>query len=229
MSQRRWVCGYVYVKVKRHFFMDFAGTFLMVFCCFMFWFRMFTFSDSKENIENLCHWIRWEIWHVFWESGIFWELIKSHNCCLPFLGFLQLLCLFVNVLPWILLKVWSFSKPKNASYSEGIAVIMVTEDLQWLFWCWQVFTISPKLSANFQLVIRLFQGLVFLGLVAGISVAVSLTSLSVRDVFASLLALIPTGWGVLSVSSKKVPLQKFWIPISLYIQFSLQRIIKVDV
>jgi hypothetical protein len=48
-------------------------------------------------------------------------------------------------------------------------------------------------------------------------------------VFASLLALIPTGWGVLSVSSKKVPLQKFWIPISLYIQFSLQRIIKVDV
>jgi callose synthase len=71
-----------------------------------------------------------------------------------------------------------------------------------------VFTISPKLSANFQLVIRLFQGLVFLALVAGVSVAVSLTSLSVRDVFASSLALIPTGWGVLSVSSKKVPLQK---------------------
>jgi callose synthase len=78
-----------------------------------------------------------------------------------------------------------------------------------IFILFKVFTISPKLSANFQLVIRLFQGLVFLGLVAGISVAVSLTSLSVRDVFASLLALIPTGWGVLSVSSKKVPLQKF--------------------
>jgi callose synthase len=68
-----------------------------------------------------------------------------------------------------------------------------------IFILFKVFTISPKLSANFQLVIRLFQGLVFLALVAGISVAVSLTSLSVRDVFASLLALIPTGWGVLSI------------------------------
>jgi hypothetical protein len=48
-------------------------------------------------------------------------------------------------------------------------------------------------------------------------------------VFASSLALIPTGWGVLSVSTKKVPLQKFWIWISLYIQFSLQSIIKVGV
>jgi len=26
----------VYVEVKRRFFMGFAGTFLMVFCCFMF-------------------------------------------------------------------------------------------------------------------------------------------------------------------------------------------------
>lgn len=64
----------------------------------------------------------------------------------------------------------------------------------------QIFTFSQKASANFQLIVRLFQGIVFLAVVTGVSVAVALTPLTVGDVFASLLALIPTGWGLLSVS-----------------------------
>lgn len=36
---------------------------------------------------------------------------------------------------------------------------------------------------------------------AGLTVAVILTDLSVPDIFASVLAFIPTGWGILSVSS----------------------------
>lgn len=47
---------------------------------------------------------------------------------------------------------------------------------------------------------RLLQGVVFLAAVAGVSVAVVLTRLTVGDVFASILALVPTGWGLLSVS-----------------------------
>lgn len=64
----------------------------------------------------------------------------------------------------------------------------------------QIFTFSQKASANFQLIVRLLQGVVFLAVVAGVSVAVVLTRLTIGDVFASALAIIPTGWGLLSVS-----------------------------
>lgn len=66
--------------------------------------------------------------------------------------------------------------------------------------CEQIFTFSQKASANFQLIVRLFQGIVFLAVVAGVSVAVVLTELTIGDLFACSLALIPTGWGLLSVS-----------------------------
>lgn len=72
--------------------------------------------------------------------------------------------------------------------------------------CWldpvavQIFTFSQKASANFQLIVRLLQGIVFLAVVTGVSVAVVLTPLTIGDVFASALAIIPTGWGLLSVS-----------------------------
>ncbi|KAG9136289.1 hypothetical protein Leryth_003883 [Lithospermum erythrorhizon] len=65
----------------------------------------------------------------------------------------------------------------------------------------KVFTFSQKISVNFQLVLRFIQGLSFLLALAGVVVAVVLTDLSVSDIFACILAFIPTGWGILSVSS----------------------------
>lgn len=35
---------------------------------------------------------------------------------------------------------------------------------------------------------------------AGLAVAVALTNLSVPDIFACILAFVPTGWGIISVS-----------------------------
>lgn len=58
---------------------------------------------------------------------------------------------------------------------------------------------SQKSSANFQLILRLFQMIVFLAIIGGVVVAVAVTSLTIGDVFASALSLIPTGWGLLSV------------------------------
>lgn len=63
----------------------------------------------------------------------------------------------------------------------------------------QVFTVSQKASASFQLGVRLFQGLLFTCLLAGLIVAIVLSPLTVGDVFAVALALIPTVWGLLSV------------------------------
>lgn len=64
----------------------------------------------------------------------------------------------------------------------------------------QVFTFSQKISVNFQLLLRFIQGLSFLLAIAGLAVAVALTDLSIPDIFACILAFVPTGWGILSVS-----------------------------
>ncbi|CAK9172604.1 unnamed protein product, partial [Ilex paraguariensis] len=61
-----------------------------------------------------------------------------------------------------------------------------------------VFTFSQKISVNFQLLLRFIQGLSFLLALAGLAVAVVLTNLSVPDIFACILAFVPTGWGILS-------------------------------
>jgi callose synthase len=62
------------------------------------------------------------------------------------------------------------------------------------------FTLSKKASANFQLLVRLFQGVLFLVCIGGLSFALAYTALTVGDMFAAGLALIPTGWGLLSIA-----------------------------
>uniref|UniRef100_M1D5G5 1,3-beta-glucan synthase n=2 Tax=Solanum tuberosum TaxID=4113 RepID=M1D5G5_SOLTU len=72
----------------------------------------------------------------------------------------------------------------------------------------KVFTFSQKISVNFQLLLRFVQGLSFLLAVAGLAAAVILTELTVTDVFACILAFIPTGWGILSIAAAWKPLIK---------------------
>lgn len=67
------------------------------------------------------------------------------------------------------------------------------------FVIFQVFSVNQKSSANFQLILRLVQMIVFLAIIGGVSVAVAITKLTLGDVFACVLSLIPTGWGLLSV------------------------------
>ncbi|XP_059665125.1 callose synthase 9 [Cornus florida] len=72
----------------------------------------------------------------------------------------------------------------------------------------KVFTFSQKISVNFQLLLRFIQGVSFLLALAGIAVAVGLTDLSIVDIFASILAFVPTGWGILSIAAAWKPLMK---------------------
>ncbi|XP_074292592.1 callose synthase 9-like [Silene latifolia] len=72
----------------------------------------------------------------------------------------------------------------------------------------KVFTFSQKASVNFQLILRFVQGVTFLIALAGIAVAVALTSLSLPDIFACILAFIPTGWGILSIAIAWKPVIK---------------------
>lgn len=56
------------------------------------------------------------------------------------------------------------------------------------------------MSVNFQLLLRFIQGISFVAALVGLAVAVIRTDLDVSDIFACILAFIPTGWGILSVS-----------------------------
>ncbi|XVF11615.1 hypothetical protein REPUB_Repub08aG0042500 [Reevesia pubescens] len=70
----------------------------------------------------------------------------------------------------------------------------------------KIFSYSPKKSHDFQLVMRFMQGVISIGLVAALCLVVAFTNLSIADLFASILAFIPTGWAIicLAVTWKKV-------------------------
>nr|KJB21396.1 hypothetical protein B456_004G018200 [Gossypium raimondii] len=72
----------------------------------------------------------------------------------------------------------------------------------------KVFTFSQKMSVNFQLLLRFIQGVSFMIAIAGLAVAVALTDLSIPDIFASILAFVPTGWGILSIATAWKPFVK---------------------
>ncbi|KAK7302196.1 hypothetical protein RJT34_13078 [Clitoria ternatea] len=64
----------------------------------------------------------------------------------------------------------------------------------------KIFTYTPRKSADFNVVLRFSQGLAALGVVAAVCLVVAFTKLSIADLFASILAFIPTGWGILSLA-----------------------------
>ncbi|KAG7022059.1 Callose synthase 9, partial [Cucurbita argyrosperma subsp. argyrosperma] len=77
----------------------------------------------------------------------------------------------------------------------------------------KVFTLSQTMTVNFQLLSRFIQGLSFLLTLAGMAVAVAITDLSLPDIFACILAFVPTGWGILSIAAAWKPVIKklgFW-------------------
>jgi len=56
-----------------------------------------------------------------------------------------------------------------------------------------------KFSADFQLMFRILKLLLFIGTVITIVVLFVVLKLTVGDIFASLLAFLPTGWALLQV------------------------------
>ncbi|XP_068634434.1 callose synthase 10 [Aristolochia californica] len=63
----------------------------------------------------------------------------------------------------------------------------------------KIFTFSPKKS-NFQLWMRFIQGVFSIGMLTALVLVVAFTNLSVPDLFASILAFVPTGWTILCLA-----------------------------
>ncbi|XP_028759782.1 callose synthase 9 [Neltuma alba] len=96
---------------------------------------------------------------------------------------------------------------------QGTNTSLTVYGLSWavlavLILLFKVFSFSQKISVNFQLLLRFIQGLSLLLVLAGLVVAVIFSDLSVSDVFAAILAFIPTGWGILSIAVAWKPVVK---------------------
>ncbi|KAL5566482.1 hypothetical protein UlMin_029646 [Ulmus minor] len=96
---------------------------------------------------------------------------------------------------------------------QGSNTSLTVYGLSWIAFAvliilFKVFTFSQKISVNFQLLLRFIQGVAFLMALAGLTVAVIFTELSVPDIFACILAFVPTGWGILSIAVAWKPVMK---------------------
>ncbi|KAK9150881.1 hypothetical protein Syun_009190 [Stephania yunnanensis] len=70
-----------------------------------------------------------------------------------------------------------------------------------------------KFGTDFQLMFRILKGLLFLGFLSVMTVLFVVCSLTISDVFASILAFMPTGWAFILVGQASRPLLKhigFW-------------------
>lgn len=107
----------------------------------------------------------------------------------------------------VLVGLWLFVGCVCCTYApfQGMLMIFSSETcivhpMNLFCWILQVFTFSQKISVNFQLLLRFIQGVSFLLAIAGLVAAIVITELTVADIFACVLAFVPTGWGILSVS-----------------------------
>lgn len=61
-----------------------------------------------------------------------------------------------------------------------------------------------RFSADFQLMFRLLKLFLFIGFVVTLGMLFSFLSLTVGDIFVSLLAFLPTGWALLLVHASHI-------------------------
>uniref|UniRef100_J3MAM9 1,3-beta-glucan synthase n=1 Tax=Oryza brachyantha TaxID=4533 RepID=J3MAM9_ORYBR len=64
----------------------------------------------------------------------------------------------------------------------------------------KLFTATPKKSTALPTFVRFLQGLLALGMIAGIALLIALTEFTIADLFASALAFVATGWCVLCLA-----------------------------
>ncbi|CAM6036816.1 unnamed protein product [Sphagnum compactum] len=158
----------------------------------------FEWQKTVEDFEDWTKWLyykggvgvkienSWEAWwfdeqtHIRTNTSRFWEIILSLRFFIFQYGIVYHLHVDEHSTR---LNVYGFS------WLVLIVIVVI----------FKLFTFTRK-SPKVQRLVRLFQTLLFMSIVTGIIVAVVLTPLTIGDVFAVGLALIPTGWGLLSVA-----------------------------
>ncbi|XP_020093274.1 callose synthase 9 isoform X2 [Ananas comosus] len=166
--------------------------------------------EWQKTVEDFRDWTNWlfyrggigvkgeESWEAWWDE----ELVHIHTLRGRILETILSFRFFIFQYGIVYKLNASEHNTSLAVYGLSWSVLAV------LFILFQVFTFSQKASVNFQLVLRLIQSLSFLLVLVGLAVAVAATSLSLVDIFACILAFVPTGWGILSIAVTWKPVVK---------------------
>ncbi|KAI3929909.1 hypothetical protein MKW98_004063 [Papaver atlanticum] len=197
--------------------------------CYMFytasiWFLVvswlfgpFLFNPSgfewKKIVEDWDDWSKWintpggigvpacKSWESWWDeeqdhlyftgfSGRFWEVVLSLRFFLFQYGIVYHL------------HVCNGNKSIIVFGLSWLVIVAVTITLK------IVSVGRRKFSAYFQLTFRLLKALMFVGFIVMASILFRFLNLTVGDIFASLLAFLPTGWTLLQISQACKPVMK---------------------
>ncbi|CAK9146928.1 unnamed protein product [Ilex paraguariensis] len=192
-------------------------TFSMWFLVGSWLFAPFLFNPSgfewQKIVEDLEDWTKWISNHggigvpaaKSWES--WWEEEQEH---LQSTGLFGRLCEIVLSLRFFIYQYGIVYQLHVANNDTSIMVY----GLSWLVIVAAMIILKivsmgrKKFSADFQLMFRLLKLFLFIGFIVTLAILFSFLSLTVGDIFASLLAFLPTGWALLQISQACKPIVK---------------------
>ncbi|KAG5575114.1 hypothetical protein H5410_055248 [Solanum commersonii] len=140
-----------------------------------------------------------------WES--WWDEEQEHLQCSGLIG------RFCEVLLSMRFLLFQYGIVYQLNVSNGDKSIMVY-GLSWLVIVFVMVVLKivslgrKKFSADFQLMFRLLKLFLFIGFIVTFVMLFKFLSLTVGDIFASLLAFLPTGWALLSIAQACRPVVK---------------------
>ncbi|KAI5335429.1 hypothetical protein L3X38_025562 [Prunus dulcis] len=192
-------------------------TFSMWFLVVSWLFAPFLFNPSgfewQKIVEDWDDWSKWISSHggmgvpatKSWES--WWDEEQEH---LQYTGFLGRFWEIVLALRFFLFQYGIVYHLNVARRDKSIMVY----GLSWLVIVAVMIILKvvsmgrKRFSADFQLMFRLLKLFLFIGFVVTLGMLFSFLSLTVGDIFVSLLAFLPTGWALLLMSQACKPMVK---------------------
>ncbi|KAL9664328.1 hypothetical protein QQ045_019728 [Rhodiola kirilowii] len=192
-------------------------TFSMWFLVASFLFAPFLFNPSgfewQKIVEDWDDWTKWISSRggvgvpstKSWES--WWDEEQEH---LKYTGFWGR---FWEVILALRFFIYQYGIVYHLHVTQGNTSILVY-GLSWLVIVVVMFILKvvslgqKKFSADFQMMFRLLKLFLFIGTMVIIVMLFTLLSLTVGDIFASLLAFLPTGWAILQISQACRPIMK---------------------
>ncbi|KAJ8504487.1 hypothetical protein OPV22_005373 [Ensete ventricosum] len=180
-------------------------------------FAPFLFNPSgfewQKIVEDWDDWIKWiNSWggigvpaNKSWES--WWDEEQEHLQSTGFLG------RFWEIVLSLRFFLFQYGIVYHLNVVNGNKSIIVY-GLSWLvivavMLILKVVSMGRKqFSADFQLMFRLLKLILFIGFIGTLGILFTLLNLTVGDIFASLLAFMPTGWALLQISQALRPLVK---------------------
>ncbi|XP_044983200.1 callose synthase 9 [Hordeum vulgare subsp. vulgare] len=177
-------------------------------------FAPYVFNPSgfewQKVVEDFRDWTNWlfyrggigvkgeESWEAWWDE----ELAHIHT-------FRGRILETILSLRFFIFQYGVVYHMKASNESTALLVYWVSwAVLGGLFVLLMVFSLNPKAMVHFQLFLRLVKSIALLVVLAGLVVAIAITRLAVVDVLASILAYVPTGWGILSIAVAWKPIVK---------------------